>query len=127
MDNLAATVAATLAARSSRRHFMKLLSAGSMGTALALTRSGVTLADASGPCYGCGGGNCSSCSSPAPPCTNCATCGGCGSGCTTTGYWFACDSSHCQVICAECCCGNSGCHCFNRTGSKCAGGVFCPC
>jgi hypothetical protein len=125
------SIVSVLAARSSRRHFVKFLSASSLGVGLWLTGSGVPIADAAVGCaWGCGGGPCPTCSG-APPCSQ-VGCGICFDGCpcnsTCTNEWFCCDASNCQVRCSECCVSGSACSVLNiRTGNFCAGGTNCPC
>src|SRR5437763_4478624 len=64
------TIAAqALARKSSRRQFFKLLTAGSLGTGLFLTRTGVSLGAVTS-CGGCGGGPCNPCGAPARSCNN---------------------------------------------------------
>ena len=65
--DLTGKAAQALARRSSRRQFVKFLAAGSLGTGLFLTRTGVSLGAITG-CVGCGGGPCNDCWSPAPLC-----------------------------------------------------------
>ena len=81
--DLANLAARSLARRSSRRQFFKFLGAGTLGTGLFLTRTGVSLGAVTS-CVGCGGGPCNPCFSPAQICENlgfpCKTCqegGGC--------------------------------------------------
>jgi hypothetical protein len=133
--DLAQVIAGKLAGKSSRRQFFKLLGAGSLGTGLFLTRTGVSLGAVQG-CVGCGGGPCNPCFSPAGLCDTvtggefvCKTCtqgGGCPDGCQTSGEWFCCLTSGrvgCRFRCSECnCppgCGNPSCHCFTDLGMSC--------
>ena len=133
--DLAQVIAGKLAGKSSRRQFFKLLGAGSLGTGLFLTRTGVSLGAVQG-CVGCGGGPCNPCFSPAGLCDDitggqfvCKTCtqgGGCPDGCQTSGEWFCCLTSGrvgCRFRCSECnCppgCGNPSCHCFTDLGMSC--------
>ena len=130
------TIAAqALARKSSRRQFFKLLTAGSLGTGLFLTRTGVALGAVTN-CVGCGGGPCNPCFSPATLCENigytCKTCvqgGGCPDGCMTSGEWFCCLTSgsriNCRFRCSECncpagSCNNPACHCFTDLPMPCA-------
>jgi hypothetical protein len=116
--DISAKVAKSLARRSSRRHFIKLLGAGSLGVGLTLTRTETTLGSITG-CAGCGGGPCvPSCFSPHQrclemPCRPCQLGAGCPVGCTTSGEWFCCVSS-CRFRCSECSCPSPQgcCHCF---------------
>ena len=67
--DLAGKAAHALARRSSRRQFFKFLAAGSLGTGLFLTRTGVSVGSIDGSgCVGCGGGPCNPCWSPAVRC-----------------------------------------------------------
>jgi len=133
--DLAQVIASKLAGKSSRRQFFKLLGAGSLGTGLFLTRTGVSLGAIQG-CVGCGGGPCNPCFSPAGICDditggqfNCKRCaqgGGCPDGCQTSGEWFCCLTSGrvgCRFRCSECnCspgCGNPSCHCFTDLAIPC--------
>ena len=133
--DLAQVIASKLAGKSSRRQFFKLLGAGSLGTGLFLTRTGVSLGAIQG-CVGCGGGPCNPCFSPAWICDditggqfNCKRCaqgGGCPDGCQTSGEWFCCLTSGrvgCRFRCSECnCppgCGNPSCHCFTDLAIPC--------
>jgi hypothetical protein len=133
--DLTGAAARSLARRSSRRQFIKLLGAGSLGAGLFLTRTGVSLGAVTS-CVGCGGGPCNPCGSPAPICENvgfpCKTCqqgGGCPTGCITSGEWFCCLSSGnragCRFRCSECNCGPNGncndpaCHCFTNMAVPC--------
>jgi hypothetical protein len=130
--DLTSLTARSLARRSSRRQFFKFLGAGTLGTGLFLTRTGVSLGAAQG-CVGCGGGPCNPCFSPATLCANigqtCKTCqqgGGCPDGCQTTGEWFCCLTSGrvgCRFRCSECSCGGCAdgqiCHCFTDTAIPC--------
>jgi hypothetical protein len=132
--DLANIAARSLARRSSRRQFFKFLGAGTLGTGLFLTRTGVSLGAVT-RCVGCGGGPCNPCFSPAEICENlgftCKTCqegGGCPTGCITSGEWFCCLNSGrfgCRFRCSECNCGPLGncndpaCHCFANTAIPC--------
>src|SRR5262245_7801167 len=127
--NLTGVVARKLAQRSSRRQFFKLLGAGSLGTGLFLTGTGVSLGAATF-CVGCGGGPCNPCVGIGPicdnasfPCKTCAQGGGCGTGCQTSGEWFCCQPSGCRIRCSECnCppgCDNLACHCFVQLPMPC--------
>jgi hypothetical protein len=125
--HLSTTIADRLAARSSRRHVLRLAGGTALGTGLALTGSGVALATTEYACLGCPGG--STCHSPAPPCSNCPDgCfgGGCGSGCSIGGSWTVC-SNCCKIRCLECCCSGSGCYCFEPLPYACCPGHICPC
>jgi hypothetical protein len=145
--DLTGAAARSLAKRSSRRQFFKWLGAGSLGTGLFLTRTGVSLGAISG-CVGCGGGPCNPCFSPAVVCEqvpgnfvckSCAQGGGCPDGCNTGGEWFCCQTSgrvNCRIRCSECnCpagCANPSCHCFTQLAIPCAprlhsGDQPCPC
>jgi hypothetical protein len=142
------TIAArALARRSSRRQLFKLLAAGSLGTGLFLTRTGVSVGSVDGTgCVGCGGGPCNDCWSPAIlcdelsalyPCKTCQEGGGCPHGCTTSGEWFCClTGTVCTQRCSECnCpggCNSPACHCFTRLNIPCtprrhSGDQPCPC
>jgi hypothetical protein len=118
-------VAAQYASRSSRRGFLRF--AGSAALALGLGLHGVSLVEASAPCYGCVGcepdGKCNA-GAGEGPCSNCNPTG-CPNGCSTTGYWTCCNSG-CYWQCSECCCNNSGCYCFSPTCRSC-GSPNCPC
>ena len=128
--DIATHAARALARKSSRRQFFKLLGAGSLGTGLFLTRTGVALGAVTN-CVGCGGGPCNPCFSPATLCENvgytCKTCvqgGGCPDGCMTSGEWFCCLSGTvCRQRCSECnCpggCNSPACHCFTLTSIPC--------
>ena len=94
-------IAESLARRSSRRQFFKLLGAGSLGAGLFLTGTDVSLGAITG-CVGCGGGPCNPCGSPARvasssnpplPVQDLPVGGGCPDGCTTGGEWFCCLTS----------------------------------
>ncbi|HEV8603032.1 MAG TPA: hypothetical protein VGQ68_06500 [Gaiellaceae bacterium] len=126
--DVTAKAARTLARRSSRRQFFKLLGAGSLGTGLWLTRTGVSLGAAVGGCSGCGGGPCNPCGSPHPlcanlpnrPCKPCQLAGGCPVGCSTSGEWFCClNGTVCRQRCSECSCPEGCCHCFTRINIPC--------
>ena len=137
--DLTGKAAQALARRSSRRQFVKFLAAGSLGTGLFLTRTGVSIGSVDGNgCVGCGGGPCNPCGSPAPiceqvapagtyPCKTCLQGGGCPQGCTTSGEWFCCLSSGqragCRFRCSECnCpggCNTAACHCFTDLAVPC--------
>jgi hypothetical protein len=131
MLDVVSHVTKALAGRSSRRQLIKFIGASSLGTGLALTGTGVSIADAQSCCaVGCGGGPCPTCASPAPPCgTGCGTCfDGCPCGSTCTNEWFCCDASNCQVRCSECCVNGLACSNLNiRTGTHCGGGAGCAC
>ena len=132
--DIAQLAARSLAKRSSRRQFFKLLGGASLGTGLFLTRTGVSMGAVTG-CVGCGGGPCNPCFSPATICENvpgnftCKTCaegGGCPDGCQTGGEWFCCLTSGrvgCRFRCSECICpagcGNPSCHCFTDLAIPC--------
>lgn len=136
-------VSTSLARRSSRRQFLKFATAGSLGTGLFLTRSGVSMATHIGGCAHCTGGPCNPCGSPHPDCAgigegcySCANGGGCNANrCQTTGEWNCCTSFGCVQRCAECSCPNGCCHCFILIGQPCgavaakvaAGKVLSPC
>lgn len=131
--SMANRVADAMGRRSSRRQFFKFLGASSLGTGLALTRSGISLGAVTA-CAGCGGGPCNPCFSPHVRCGQIGrTCrdgcngGGCPSSCSTTGEWYCCNSSKCRVRCSECSCPNGCCHCFTPLKSTCPGGGPCPC
>ncbi len=149
--DLAGKAAQALARRSSRRQFFKFMAAGSLGTGLFLTRTGVSIGSVSGGCVGCGGGPCNPCWSPvgrcdllspkAYPCKTCAQGGGCPVGCSTSGEWFCCFTEGdgggiCRQRCSECnCpsgCNNSACHCFTMLSIPCSPRLHsednpCPC
>jgi hypothetical protein len=131
--DLAGKAAQALARKSSRRQFFKFMAAGSLGTGLFLTRTGVS-AGAVSYCVGCGGGPCNDCWSPAPlcdqlsptayPCKTCLQGGGCPTGCSTSGEWFCCvTGTVCRQRCSECnCpsgCANAACHCFTMLNIPC--------
>lgn len=126
---LAESVAVRLARRSSRRQFLHLSGSAALGTGLALTFSGVSLASTLAPCYSCQGGS-GPCVSSAPRCAQCRSgClgGGCAAGYDGRGSWYACVNG-CQVRCTECCKpGVGGCHCFTYTGRECQQGGNCFC
>jgi hypothetical protein len=135
--DLTGRAAQALARRSSRRQFIKLIGASSLGTGLFLTRTGVSIGSVDGGgCVGCGGGPCNDCFSPAPLCEDlqmpyaCKTCvegGGCPEGCSTSGEWFCCLNHgprvNCRFRCSECnCpsgCNNPNCHCFTNLAIPC--------
>lgn len=134
--DLTGKAAQALARRSSRRQFFKFLAAGSLGTGLFLTRTGVSVGSVSGGgCVGCGGGPCNPCWSPAIrcdllsppgtyPCKTCVQGGGCPQGCTTSGEWFCCQTGTvCRRRCSECnCpggCNTAACHCFTDLNIPC--------
>lgn len=149
--DLAGKAAHALARRSSRRQFFKFLAAGSLGTGLFLTRTGVSVGSIDGSgCVGCGGGPCNPCYSPvivceqvspagAYPCKTCLEGGGCPVGCSTSGEWFCCQTSGrtgCRLRCSECnCpsgCNNRACHCFTNLAIPCSPRLHsedepCPC
>jgi hypothetical protein len=131
--DLTGKAAQALARKSSRRQFFKFMAAGSLGTGLFLTRTGISAASIAG-CVGCGGGPCNDCWSPAPVCDQlsptaylCKTClqgGGCPTGCSTSGEWFCCvTGTVCRQRCSECnCpggCNNAACHCFTMLNIPC--------
>ncbi len=130
--DIANAAAHRLARRSSRRQFFKFLAAGSVGTSLWLTRTGVSLGSAGG-CSGCGGGPCNPCGSPHPicpeifpnrPCKPCEQAGGCPVGCTASGEWFCClTGTVCRQRCSECSCPEGCCHCFTRINIRCTPAV----
>lgn len=125
--DLSTIVADRLAARSSRRHMLRLAGGAALGTGLALTGSGVALASTEAACVGCSGGT--ECHSPVPVCSNCpdgCSGGACPWGCSISGSWTIC-SSCCKVRCLECCCSGSGCHCFEALPYACCPGRICPC
>jgi hypothetical protein len=133
--DISTKIAESLARRSSRRQFFKLLGAGSLGTGLFLTGTDVSLGAITG-CVGCGGGPCNPCGSPAPrcellnppwQCRSCAVGAGCPDGCQTSGEWFCCLTSGnragCRFRCSECnCppgCANPSCYCFTHLPIPC--------
>ena len=134
--DLSGKAAQALARKSSRRQLFKFLAAGSLGTGLFLTRTGVSVGSVDGnQCVGCGGGPCNPCWSPAIvcdqlspagayPCKTCVQGGGCPQGCTTSGEWFCClTGTVCRQRCSECnCpggCNSAPCHCFTRLDIPC--------
>jgi hypothetical protein len=135
--DLTGKAAQALARRSSRRQFFKFMAAGSLGTGLFLTRTGISVGSVDGNyCVGCGGGPCNPCWSPAIvcdqlsptayPCKTCMQGGGCPTGCSTSGEWFCCQvdtGSICRRRCSECnCpsgCNNRSCHCFTDLNIPC--------
>ena len=132
--DLANIAARSLARRSSRRQFFKFLGAGTLGTGLFLTRTGVSLGAVTS-CVGCGGGPCNPCFSPAQICENlgftCKTCqqgGGCPTGCITSGEWFCCltpaGSGAASAAPSATAgrlgnCNDPACHCFANTAIPC--------
>jgi hypothetical protein len=123
---ISAKVAESLARRSSRRQFFKVLGAGSLGVGLMLSRTEASLGSITG-CAGCGGGPCDPCFSPHQrcllmPCRPCQLGAGCPEGCTTSGEWFCCVSSvNCRMRCSECSCPSPQgcCHCFMNLPMPC--------
>jgi hypothetical protein len=135
--DLTGKAAQALARRSSRRQFFKFMAAGSLGTGLFLTRTGISVGAVNG-CVGCGGGPCNPCWSPvgicdqlsstAYPCKTCQQGGGCPTGCSTSGEWFCCvTGTVCRQRCSECnCptgCNNAACHCFTMLNIPCTPGL----
>jgi hypothetical protein len=133
--DISGKIAESLARRSSRRQFFKLLGAGSLSTGLFLTGTDVTLGAVTG-CVGCAGGPCNPCFSPAIrcnvldppwPCKLCTEGGGCPAGCMTSGEWFCCLTSGragCRFRCSECncpdgSCSNPRCFCFTDLPMPC--------
>jgi hypothetical protein len=137
--DISTKIAESLARRSSRRQFFKLLGAGSLGTGLFLTGTDVSLGAITG-CVGCGGGPCNPCGSPAPRCEligeQCKLCeqgGGCPDGCLTSGEWFCCLNSGnrvgCRFRCSECTCPpncqtGTNCYCFTHLPMPCQPRIY---
>ena len=117
-DALVRHMSDALAAKTSRRGFLKF--AGSFALATGMMLGGSSIAYASTPCNGCDADH--RCNSPAPACRRCST-SGC-YGCRQTGAWYCCYNG-CEYKCAECCCNGSGCRCFVSTGASC-GARYCP-
>lgn len=132
MDDLSVRATNTLSQRSSRRAFLRLSSMTALGFGLALTRSRVSLATATG-CVGCGGcpgtmcvpGNPNPCNNVGYTCGTCQQGGGCNAACTG-GCWYCC-VSNCRIRCCECTCPNGVCcHCFTQVAQFCSSGAAAP-
>lgn len=128
MDDLVvASLERRLAARPSRRGFLRMLGGIALGVALAL--NGASLAFAS---HGC-------CHCPPTPCpcylclSPCHVCGsmGCSTSCINYGSWQCCEGG-CLFYCAECVCfdpfdgSQYCCHCKVNTGTSCGGNCIPP-
>lgn len=127
--NLTTRMSDKLAARSSRRNFLRLSTGSALGAGLALSGSKVALAETQVGCVGCGGGGGTSCGSPTPVCNSCPTgCngGGCAYGYDFRGSWTVCHYG-CKRRCVECCKNGAGCHCFQALPYACEPGRQCPC
>lgn len=115
MDGVTRTLGAALARRSrSRRGFIVFAGQAALGIALALNGSSLAFAAACPcpcggqcPCVGCGA-----------ECTGCPTSGGCPANCTGGSEWTCCVNG-CVMLCSECCCGGTECHCFRFTTASC--------
>jgi hypothetical protein len=126
--DISGTAALVLARRSSRRQFLRFLSAGSLGAGLWLMRTNVSLGAVT-RCAGCGGGPCNPCYSACPicddldpshPCQPCHLAGGCPHECSTFGEWFCCRTGTvCLQRCSECTCPDGCCHCFTNINIPC--------
>lgn len=116
-------LAARMAARTSRRGFLRLAGTAVVGMGLAM--NGVSLANAtcSPACNACMG---TDCVWQYP--TVCSGCPG-GSGCPSgyTGKCWICCTNCCDRYCCECCNAFTGdtCHCRFDTTTSC-GGCICP-
>lgn len=124
MGDVAESVGAALASRSSRRGFIAFAGRAALGVALAL--NGSSLAYASDcPCV-CSGDPCPCDSGCELDCENCPLGGGCSGTCTSGGSWNCCVDG-CVWVCSECCCSGFPCTCFTRTCDDCGGGQCGPC
>lgn len=117
MNSVIATAGRHLAARPSRRGFLRMLGGAALGIGLALNGSSLALAGGCCGCGGCSGGNCHLCYGQ---CSGGCGSTGCRSGCTNTGTWTCCVFG-CTVYCAECNCPEGCCSCGVVTSIICAG------